>query len=83
MRITFGAHAIDMMKERGLDRSWIERTVTTPESEEPDATHPERVRAYRSVPERDGRMLRVVYVPMEEGAHVVTAFLDRKRRRSP
>ncbi len=83
MRITFGDHAIDMMRERGLDRAWIERTVTDPESVEPDAMHPERVRAYGPVPERDGRMLRVVYVPTEDGARIVTAFLDRNRRRTP
>ncbi|GJE36891.1 DUF4258 domain-containing protein [Methylobacterium persicinum] len=81
MRITYGAHAMDVMAERGIDRAWIERTVIAPETIEPDATHPERVRAYRTVPERDGRVLREIYVPTLEGAHIVTAFLDRSRRR--
>jgi len=83
VRITYGAHAIDMMAERGLDREWIERTLIAPDATEPDPTHPERVRAFRAVPERDGRILRVIYVPTEDGARVVTAFLDRNRRRSP
>ena len=83
MRITYGAHAIAMMSERGLDPVWIERTVIEPDFVEPDAMHPERIRAYRAVPERDGRMLRVVYVPAQDGARVVTAFFDRNRRRSP
>ena len=83
MRITYGAHALDMLQERGLDRAWIERAVAKPDFAEPDALHPERIRAYRTVPERDGRVLRVVYVPTEDGARIVTAFLDRNRRRKP
>ena len=83
MRITYGAHAIDMMTERGLDREWIERTLIAPDATEPDPTHPKQVRTFRAVPERDGRILRVIYVPTEDGARVVTAFLDRNRRRSP
>ncbi|KAB7782081.1 hypothetical protein F8B43_4836 [Methylorubrum populi] len=39
------------------------------------------MRAFRTVPERDGRVLRVVYVPIPGGARVVTMFLDRGRRR--
>lgn len=83
MRITYGTHALDNLVDRALDPAWIERTVIEPESTEPDPKHPERVRAYRPVPERDGRVLRVVYVPTDEGAHIVTAFLDRSRRRPP
>ncbi|WP_245446948.1 DUF4258 domain-containing protein [Methylobacterium sp. 17Sr1-1] len=60
MRITYGAHAFASLADHGLDRSWIERTVIEPDSTEPDPKHPERVRAYRSVPERDGRVLREI-----------------------
>lgn len=83
MRITYGTHALDNLVDRALDKAWIERTVMEPESTEPDPKHPERIRAYRLVPERDGRVLRVVYVPTDEGVHIVTAFLDRSRRRPP
>lgn len=82
MQITYGAHALDVMAERGIEREWVERTVHAPDSTEPDPQHPDRVRVYRAVPERDGRVLRVVYVPTSEGAHVVTTFLDRSRGRS-
>lgn len=54
-------HALDMLAERSIDRAWIERTVLVPETTEPDPKHPERTRAFRAVPERDGRVLRVVY----------------------
>lgn len=82
MKITYGAHAISNLSDRSIDPVWVERTVTHPESLEPDLKHPDRLRAYRSVPERDGRVLRVVYVPTEDGAHIVTMFLDRGRRRN-
>lgn len=81
MQITYGTHALDMLAERGIERGWVERTITAPESTEPDPQHPDRTRAYRALPERDGRVLRVVYVSTAEGAHVVTVFLDRGRRR--
>lgn len=82
VRITYGTHALGNLVDRALERVWIERTVAEPEETETDPKHPERRRAYRSVPERDGRMLRVVYVPTEDGVHIVTAFFDRSRRRS-
>ncbi|TXM67614.1 DUF4258 domain-containing protein [Methylobacterium sp. WL103] len=80
MRITDATHALDNLADRALERMWIERTVTEPEVAEPDPKHPERIRAYRSVPERDGRILRVVYVPTEGGVRITTDFLDRSRR---
>ena len=83
MKITYGRHAIETLADRGIDRLWVERTVTAPDSLEPDPKHTDRLRAYRALPERDGRVLRVVYVPMADGAHIVTMFLDRSRRRRP
>lgn len=81
MKFTYGIHALDMLAERGIERAWVERSIVAPDSTEPDPQHADRTRAYRAVPERDGRVLRVVYVTTTEGAHVVTAFLDRGRRR--
>lgn len=83
MRFTFGPHALENLVDRGLDRAWIERTIIDPDIIEPDPNHPERLRAYRAVPERDGRVLRVVYVPENRGCRIVTAFLDRGRRSRP
>ncbi len=57
------------------------RYKAAPDSVEPDPKHPDRLRAYRAVPERDGRVLCVVYVPSSDGARVATMFLDRGRRR--
>ena len=81
MIFTYSDHAAAMLAERGLERDWVERTILEPDSTEPDPTHPERVRAFRSVPERDGRILRVVYVPEDGSCRIITVFLDRGGRR--
>lgn len=52
-----------------------------PEETEPDPDHAERTRAFRAVPERDGRILRVVYESVDDHIEIVTLFLDRGRKR--
>jgi len=81
MKVVYGTHALETLAERAIERAWVERTLSSPESVEPDPIHPDRMRAFRALPERDGRVLRVVYVPIRGGARVVTMFLDRGRRR--
>ncbi|GLS46929.1 DUF4258 domain-containing protein [Methylobacterium brachythecii] len=81
MLFTYGPHAVDNLDDRQIQREWVERTVTEPEILEPDKTYPDRLRAFRALPERDGRVLRVVYLPTDDGAHIITMFLDRGRRR--
>ncbi|MEN3211433.1 DUF4258 domain-containing protein [Methylorubrum populi] len=81
MKIVYGSHALDTLKECGTEREWVARRLAEPDSVEPDLVHPDRMRAFRALPERDGRVLRVVYVPVPGGARVVTMFLDRGRRR--
>ncbi|CAA2099278.1 hypothetical protein MBUL_00066 [Methylobacterium bullatum] len=79
--IVFIDHADQRLARRGLDREWIERTIRQPDFLEPDPDHPERVRAYRSLPECDGRVLRVIYEDASVEIQVITAFLDRNRTR--
>lgn len=81
MSVTYSRHALEAMVERDLDPAWVARTIASPENLEPDPNHTERTRAFRVVPERDGRVLRVVYVRTGANDHVVTVFLDRGRKR--
>nr|WP_047577953.1 DUF4258 domain-containing protein [Methylobacterium sp. ZNC0032] len=80
-RFIYSDHANEMLAERGLQREWVERTILDPDALERDPKHPDRVRAYKALPERDGRVLRVVYVGMGEAFRVITLFLDRSRGR--
>ncbi|AOO84195.1 hypothetical protein BHK69_05075 [Bosea vaviloviae] len=78
---SYSEHAMTMLAEREIERVWVERTVLQPDATEPDPKHPDRQRAFRTVPERDGRVLRVVYVRSDTAYRVITPFLDRGRRR--
>ncbi|MBE7203958.1 MAG: DUF4258 domain-containing protein [Parafilimonas terrae] len=72
------------MRLRGIEPLWVERTLAGPELVEADPDHPGRLRAFAHVPECDGRVLRVVYEPLQDSADalVVTAMLDRNRTRN-
>ncbi|KMO12026.1 DUF4258 domain-containing protein [Methylobacterium indicum] len=80
MRFTYTRHSRTVMEERGLDTGWVERTILHPDQLEQDARDPTLLRAFTAIPERDGRVLCVVYRPEPDGCIIVTAFLDRRRR---
>lgn len=79
--ITYSDHVMVMLIERNISREWIERTILDPDATETDPKHLDRTRAYKALPERDGRVLRVVYVQSGQVYRVITLFLDRSRRR--
>jgi hypothetical protein len=80
LELTF--HARAALSDRRLAFEWVVRTVNDPDATEPDQQWPEAVRAFKAIPERDGRVLRVVYIPVGiDIARVLTVFFDRGRRR--
>ncbi|WP_083850348.1 DUF4258 domain-containing protein [Rhodovulum sp. PH10] len=79
--LRFSRHAEDVILERELDRSWIERTVRDPEWSHPDPKRPDLERRFRRFVEAGNRVLRVACVETEHEIRVVTAFLDRDARR--
>jgi hypothetical protein len=80
MKIKLTKHAQAMLSEREIAREWIERTVLGPETVEPDARQPDGSRAFRSIPENGGKVLRVVYVrDGDDSVRILTAFFDRSR----
>ena len=80
-RIVFTRHAETMMAERGIKEEWVKTTIAEPETTEPDPARPDVQRAFRTIPENDNRVLRVVYASLGDTIRVVTAFFDRARRR--
>jgi hypothetical protein len=78
---SYTQHAVAMLAEREIDRNWVEQTILHPDETEPDPRHPDRHRSFRAIPERDVRVLRVVYVQSGMSDRVITLFLDRGRRR--
>jgi len=81
--ILFSPHALDMLAERSIERVWVERTVREPDVAGADPLRPDRIRAFRAIPERGGRVLRVVYVQAGEDIRIITAFFDRSRTPTP
>jgi Domain of unknown function (DUF4258) len=76
MELTYTQHFEDMLLERQIDRSWVERTISEPERiEEPgDGT-----RHYiRRIIERGERWLRVIVNVSAQPPRAVTVFFDRR-----
>lgn len=69
-------HALDRMRQEWLYREWVERAVLAPDWIERDP-RPGILRAFRSVPERGGRILRVAYRPQDDDLIVLSAHFDR------
>jgi hypothetical protein len=83
MRLRFTGHAPHKMAERRIQPEWVARTVEGPEYLRPDPSQPGALRAFRRIPEFDGRWLRAVYVDRNGAKVVVTVTWDRdaeKRR---
>jgi hypothetical protein len=79
-RITLTRHAAEMLTERNIERDWVERAVTDPQSVEPDPSRDNVFRAFHTIAEREGRVLRVVYTLRNGEIRILTAFFDRARR---
>jgi hypothetical protein len=69
-----------MLAERGIDREWVARAVAEPyrTEEREDGT----VHLMRRIPEFGNRWLRVVVNVRTQPERLVTAFFDRRPRRS-
>jgi hypothetical protein len=70
-------HAAQRERRYNLDRAWIEATVTAPDWTAPDPREPAVTRAFKMIPERGGRVLRVAHRPDGPDVLVLSAFFDR------
>jgi hypothetical protein len=80
--LVFTQHAEDMIIERAIDHAWVQATIDAPDVIEPDLKRPGVLLAFRKVPERGDRILRVAHVRTGERVRVLTVFFDRARRRN-
>ena len=74
-------HAEHMIRERGIARDWIGRTLLHPQWTEPDRHDRALRHALSAIAERGRKFLRVVYDPASKPRRVITAFFDRRARR--
>jgi hypothetical protein len=68
------------MAEREILEGWVERVLADSECTEPDAADPLLRHALARIPERDDRVLRVVYNEAVRPWRIVTAYFDRAMR---
>ncbi len=73
-------HAATVIARREIATAWIERAVMRPDKVEPHPVDRALRHALVTIPERDGRILRVVYNPSSNPPKIVTAYFDRKLR---
>ena len=78
--LSYSLHARVAMTERVIPTEWIERTVSEYELRTDDPSDPELERFFARVPERDGRVLRVVVNTRVIPWKVVSVFFDRRMR---
>ena len=62
---------------QAIDLEWIERTLAEPDVEQVQSDG--RIRRWKSIPEANGRYLRVIV--LEDGETVHNAFFDRRFRK--
>ena len=74
------SHFKDMLKERGIEREWADLAVLQPDRTE---DHADGTRHYiRRIPDFGDRWLRVIVNVASDPERRVTAFFDRRLRRS-
>ncbi|NJL07675.1 MAG: DUF4258 domain-containing protein [Methylacidiphilales bacterium] len=78
--MVYARHAEDVLREREVDPAWVEHTLAAPDQDEPDSDDPTLRRAFKAIPERDGRVLRVVYGRTDDTREVIIVFFERGRR---
>lgn len=73
-------HAATVIGEREIDIAWVERVMAAPERTEADRSDPALRHAMAAIPERESRVLRVVYNPSTTPPRVITCYFDRRQR---
>jgi hypothetical protein len=79
--LRYSHHAETVMRERGLDPSWVEATVRRPDWSTGDPGNAGVERRYRTIEAIEGRVLRVVCVEASDEIRIVSAFVDRGARK--
>jgi hypothetical protein len=79
--VRYTQHARDRIAEYAIDAAWVDRTIDQPDRTAPDP-RPGIIRAFRTIPERGGRVLRVAYRFDHADVLVLSAHFDRGARRT-
>ncbi len=74
-------HARKSLRKRPtIQMGWIERVLAEPERVKPDRFDLELEHRLRSIPEYEGRALRVIVKKQTNPVRAITCYFDRKMR---
>jgi len=73
-------HATDAVGKRGIKADWLEQAFYAPESCEPDPIDPDLEQRFIRIPERGGRVLRLVVNVAVDPNRIVTVFIEHRRQ---
>ena len=74
------AHAATVLAAREIPLEWVARVLAQPRKIEPDRQDPALRHALARIPERGGRVMRVVYNDTTRPWRIVTAYFDRGQK---
>lgn len=77
MNYELSRHAKDVLAERAIPLSWVERVLDVPEKTEPDKDDPQLLHHLAKISEHGNRVLRVVFNNQVSPPRVVTVYFDR------
>jgi hypothetical protein len=80
MMFTMSEHAETAVRARGIALEWIERVLASPTRIEADRDDCNATHALAVIPERGGRVLRVIYNHTTNPPHLVTVYFDRSMK---
>jgi hypothetical protein len=76
-------HARRVLEGRGIDASWLERTLAAPEWTQPDPQDATFERDDRRIPEYGNRVQRVAVNTSVDRWRIVSVFFDRNAKGKP
>jgi hypothetical protein len=74
----YTVHAEERMRQRGILREWVERTVLRPEFVRRSRTHASRKMAFRRIEELGKQWLQVVFE--DEGPEIIAVSLHENSK---
>lgn len=74
--VDLSAHAATVLRERGIDMDWVRRAIVEPDQSETRDDGSEHF--LKVIPERGGRVLRVVADQVTK--RIITVFFDRRMK---
>ena len=74
-------HLLDGLRERGLERGWVERVARSPDWIEPSRSRAAVSLRFGRIDEAGGKILRVTTIEEDGVRVVITAHFDRKATR--